>query len=260
VSGVLRALIAEDEEPARLLLRSMLRQEPGVEIVAEAADGWEAVAGIQAHRPDVVFLDVQLPELDGFGVIDTIGIARMPPVIFVTAYDRYALRAFDVCALDYLLKPFDAERLHRAVARASEDGTSRSSAGGERLTALLETLEARRGYAKRLPVKVDGDRVVLLPTAEVQWLEADDKCVRVHTGKDTHLFRGTITQLERALDPDRFLRVHRSIVVNLDTVKEIQPWSQGVHLIILKDGTELRTGRAYQPAVRKLIGGGRKIP
>jgi two-component system, LytTR family, response regulator len=252
--SALRAVIADDEPLARSLLRSMLVDHGDVEVVAEAGDGRSAVRAITEHRPDLVFLDVQMPELDGFGVVETLGVDRMPPVIFVTAYDQYAIRAFDIHALDYLLKPFDAERVDRALRRAqsrlSEPGLADL---GLRLAELLKgAREPGKKFPERLPIKREG-RVRFVDMDEIDWIEADGKTLRVHAGKEVHVLRDTMTSLEARLDPKRFTRLHRSTIVNMGRIREVQPWFQGDFVVILSDGTRLTTGRVYRDNVRKLI-------
>jgi len=243
---VIRALVVDDEPPARDLLRSLLGRLPDITVVGEAGDGREAVSAIETLRPDLVFLDVQMPELDGFSVIEEIGPDRMPAVVFVTAYDRYALRAFEVHALDFLLKPYDQKRLAAAVRHATERGV---------MTAQLKALlrELRTAGGSRLSIKSDG-RVRFLDTEAIDWIEADDKVVRIHAGKEVHLMRTTLSSVGRQLDTATFVRIHRSTIVNAKRIREIQPWFHNDYVVIMADGTKLMTGRAYRTALKHLIG------
>ena len=248
----MRCLIVDDEPLARERLRGLLRDERDVEIAAECADGRKAVAAILKLEPDLVFLDVQMPGLDGFGVLEALPPESIPAVIFVTAYDQYALRAFDAQALDYLLKPFDRERFQKALARAREQLRKRQAGTLEpRLLALLEQLEERKPYLERLVIKSAG-RVYFLRTSEVDWIEAEGNYVRLHTGKEAHLLRETMNHLETRLDPQRFLRIHRSTIVNIERIKELHPWFKGEHVVILRDGARLTLGRAYRDRLKRI--------
>jgi two-component system LytT family response regulator len=249
----IRALIADDEPHARHLLRSLLKDEPDIDVVGEAADGEETARMVRELAPDLLLLDIQMPALDGFAVIEDIGVERMPTVIFVTAYDQYALRAFDVHALDYLLKPFDGERLSAALKRA------RKHVGGHdhddttpRMMALLDELR-RRDFPERLPIKGDG-RITFVTVDEIDWVEAAGKMLRIHVGTASHLIRETMGALEQQLDPRRFVRIQRSAIVNVRRIKELQPWFQGEFVVILQDGTRLTTGRGYRQNWQGLLG------
>ncbi|MFQ5650929.1 MAG: LytR/AlgR family response regulator transcription factor [bacterium] len=258
----IRTLIVDDEPLARDKLKTLLADEPEIEIIAECADGRDAVATIRRERPDLVFLDVQMPELDGFGVLDAIGASRMPGIIFVTAYDQYALRAFDVHALDYLLKPFDRERFQKALQRAKAHLLQETTGEVNRkLLALLEDLRAekqapaQKKYIDRLVIKASG-RVFFLETGEIDWIEAAGNYVRLHTGTDSHLLRDTMSNLEANLDPEQFLRIHRSIIVRIDRIKEFQPWFNGEYVLTLRSGEQLTSSRGYRGSVGKLLGNG----
>jgi two-component system LytT family response regulator len=236
-------LIIDDEPIARRGVRLQLKGDPEVEIVGECANGPEAVAAIQKLAPDLVFLDVQMPEMDGFEVIEAIGVERMPRVIFVTAYDQYTLRAFEVHALDYLLKPFDRERFLKALNHARS-----SLERGEfnrQLIRLLDDRLAARKPLERLVIK-SGGRIYFLNVEEVDWIEAADNYVELHVGRESHLLRETISGLAARLDPARFLRIRHSTIVNLERVKELRPLFRGEYLIILRDGTELTSSRRYR--------------
>jgi two-component system LytT family response regulator len=242
----LRVLIVDDEPPARDRIREILEPERDVEIVGEAADGLAAAQAIQDLNPDLVFLDVRLPELDGFGVLAALPEGALPLLIFVTAFDSFAVRAFDVHAVDYILKPFDRERLHEAVARARE--RLRLAQGSEqerRVLELLAELAPRQRSLERVLVKT-GARFEFVRTADVDWIEAAGNYVTLHVGARAPLLRHTINGIERQLDPERFRRIHRSVIVNLDRVKEIRPLPGGEYCARLHDGTELRVSRSYR--------------
>ena len=239
---LLRALIVDDEDLARQRIRHLLRKEPDVEIVGECAHGVEAVRAIESLSPDLVFLDIQMPELDGFGVIEAVGADRMPATLFVTAFDQHALRAFEVHALDYLLKPFDPERFRAALDRAR-----RWCATGGRpdLEGLLEGVRLERPWLDRILVR-QGDRHVLLRCSQIQWIEAEDNYVRLHVEGTSHLLRQTLTGLLQRLDPAQFRRIHRSAIVNLDFIRELQPWTSGDHLVLMRDCTKLTLSRTFR--------------
>jgi len=239
----MRVLVVDDEPPARRKLMNFLREERDVEIVGEAGNGTKAAALIEELEPDLVFLDVQMPGMTGFEVLETLG-GRVPLIVFVTAYDQYAVKAFEVHALDYLLKPFDRDRLQTCLSRV-RDQISRSA--GADLQARMQKLIAEatgRAYATRLMVKHHG-RVVFLQIRDVDWIKALANYVELHVGAQTYMIRETLNSLESRLDPDLFARVHRSVIVNLDRIKELQPWSHNDYLVILKDGTEIRMSRRY---------------
>lgn len=227
----LRVLIADDEPLARARMRRLLLQEEGVEIVAECADGAEAARQIEQLHPDVAFLDVEMPELDGFEVLGATN-ARRPAIVFVTAYDSYAVRAFEEHALDYVLKPVDAERLHQSIARARRATVQRLA---------------------RMVIRTRG-RIVLLPVDEITHIEAAGNYARVHTAKDHHLIRQTFTDLEAKLDATRFVRIHRSLIVNATLVREVRPWFRGDALVVMTDGRELTLSRTYRDRAARVLG------
>jgi two-component system, LytTR family, response regulator len=253
--STLRTLIVDDEPLARGRLRQLLQDEADIEIIGECEDGVTALETIRRERPDLVFLDVQMPELDGFGLLQELGQEFMPAIIFVTAHDQFALRAFEVHALDYLLKPFDAERLQRALTRARGWLERRGSEDlGTKLSALLTDLRGPTGKLQdRLAVKSSG-RVVLLKHEEIDWIEAADNYVNLHVGKESHLLRETMNNLEQRLPPERFLRISRSTIVNLDRVRELQPMFHGEYAVILRDGVRLSLSRGYRDRLSQLLG------
>lgn len=251
----IRTIIVDDEPLARELLRSMLEAEMDLEVVAEYGNGEDAVEGILEHEPDLVFLDVQMPELDGFGVVQAVGTERMPVTVFVTAHDQYALKAFETHALDYLLKPFDDVRLQRTLRRARE-GLHRApmlEPVAHRVIALLDQLDARSRFVERLVIRTEG-RASFLPVHEIDWIQGDGKQVAVHAGKQKHTVRDSMARLETQLDPSAFVRIHRSTIVRIDRIREVQPWFQGDYLVVLMDGTELNSSRGYRERLRELIG------
>jgi two-component system LytT family response regulator len=248
----IRALIVEDEPLARERIRTLLEEEPDVHIVGEVGDGRSAVEAIRARSPDLVFLDVNMPELDGFGVIEEIGTDDMPAVVFVTAFDQFAVKAFDTHALDYILKPFDQDRFHTAVDRA-RDALRRRDAG--ELDARLKDLlsEVRRPhYVERLAVKAGG-KIIFLRIDDIDWIGAEGNYARLHTGNRSHLLRETMSSLEEKLDPQRFLRIHRSTIVNTDAIAELEPLFQGDYVVILRGGTRLTSSRGYRGNLQEFM-------
>ncbi len=249
----IRVLLSDDEALARERLRSLLEEEPDLEIVAECGDGKSAIATIQRERPDLVFLDIQMPEVDGFGVVQELRDV-MPLTIFVTAYDRYAMKAFEVHALDYLLKPVGKERLAEAVARARRqlqhppDGSFQ-----RRVLEMLADMEARQQAPERIVIKADGEIVCLKPN-EIDWAESAGNYVCLHVGGATHILRETITALESRLGPRQFMRVHRSTLVNVDRIKTLKPSLYGDYSILLRDGTKLTLSRGFRESVLKRLG------
>jgi two-component system LytT family response regulator len=246
----MRTLIVDDEAPARERLKRLLADIEGVELIGEAEGGVQAVEMIERERPDLVLLDIQMPGLDGFGVIEAL--EDPPLVIFVTAYDEYAIRAFEVNALDYLLKPFSRERLEKAVRRAQE-ALAEEQDFAMRLGPLLESLATQGRYLTRLAVR-DRDRICVLDVDEVDWIDVEDEQVMVHVGDRAYLIRRTLTELEARLDPAHFFRAHRSAIVNLSRVKEVIPWFKGSHKLRLTTGAEVELSRARARALRKILG------
>jgi two-component system, LytTR family, response regulator len=250
----IRAVIADDEALARKFIRRMLKDDPDVEIVGECGNGKEAVEMIRKQNPDLVFLDVQMPEMDGFAVLESIGVERLPEIIFATAYEQYAIRAFELHALDYLLKPFDQARFKDAIRHAKERFRSeRQNEGRTQISALLESIKNKSQYLDRLMIKASG-RITFLSTDEINWIEADDKYVHLHTGKISPMVRQTLSAMETQLDPRKFRRVHRSAIVNVEQIKELQPLFSGEHSILLQDGTKLTLSRNYKDKLFELLG------
>jgi two-component system LytT family response regulator len=250
----IRTLIVDDEPLARERIRTLLADEPDLEIIGECANGAEALAAIQNQKPDLLFLDVQMPEMDGFEVLEKISADKIAAVIFVTAYDQYALRAFEVRALDYLLKPFDRERFDKALQRARTQIQQAASGDlNQRLLALLEDLRAEKKWLARLVIK-SGGRVFFLKVDEIDWIEAAGNYARLHVARESHLLRETIKNLETQLDPNKFLRINRSTIVRIDRIKELQPWFHGEHVIILQDGTQLTSSRGYREKLEEFLG------
>jgi len=250
----IRTVIVDDEPIARRGIRAQLKEEADIEIVAECGNGRDAIKVIEEQKPDLVFLDIQMPELDGFSVIEAINAERLPAVIFVTAYDKYALRAFEVHALDYLLKPFDNERFTKALERARKQIERRSLSDlNRRLQSLIDDLKSNRKYAERLVIKSAG-RIFFLSVEEIDWIEAADNYVRLHAGRDSHLLRETMSSLEGRLDPTQFLRIHRSIIINTRRIKELHPLFHGEYEIVLSNGKRLTSGRNYRNRLQELFG------
>ena len=251
-----RVLVADDEPIGRHRLVRLLQAEPDTDVVAACADGEEAVEAIREHAPDIVLLDIQMPHLDGFEVVAALDDAQQPVVIFVTAHDQYALRAFEVRACDYLLKPVEQDRLREAIARAvSSAGRAPQPSATRRILGLLEELNAReraRGR-ERLVVRTP-ERAFFLRTETIDYIEAAGKFVHLHLGRTVQALRESMAELELELDPARFLRISRSVIVNLDRIQEIQPWFQGDYVLILSDGTKLTSTRGYRDNMRRLLG------
>jgi two-component system, LytTR family, response regulator len=242
----LRILIVDDEAPARRKILRLLREESAVEIAGEADGGDGAVAAIKKQRPDLVFLDVQMPGMDGFGVIQSLNAAKipLPRVVFVTAHDRFALRAFEVHAFDYLLKPVGEERFREALRRARIQHEQLADGFASRLGAMLEQLQREKSLPDRLLVQEDL-RAVFVPVKEISWVEADRNYVLLHCGKKTHTLRGTLEALQNTLDPKTFVRINRGTLVRLDAIRELLPWFHGEYKVMLHDNTELRWSRRY---------------
>ncbi len=250
----IRAIIVDDEPLAREKIRGFLESEEDVEIVAECRDGHEALLKIDELKPDLAFLDVQMPELDGFEVLDHLERDALPTIIFVTAYDQYALKAFNVHAVDYLLKPYDRKRFLDALNRARATFERQNvDTMKEQLLALLEDLSSKRPkHPDRLVIKTAG-RVVFLKTQDIDWIDAAGNYVRLHTGTENHLLRETMSHLESRLDSDKFLRIHRSTIVNVERIKELQQQFHGDYLVILQNGQRLTLSRSYRDRIQELL-------
>jgi two-component system LytT family response regulator len=247
----MRAIVADDEPLARARLRRLLQQVDDVEIVAECADGAEAADAIRKLRPDVAFLDIQMPELDGFDVLTTLGETRPTAIVFVTAYDKHAIRAFEAQALDYLLKPVNAERLRRAVDRVRS--RVHQADIDSKLAAILRDVRAHPTWLQRIAVRARG-KVAFVQTEDITRIESAGNYARVFAGKENHLIRETLTALEGKLDPQRFVRIHRSTIVNVNSIRELRPWFAGDYIVVLHDGTELTLSRTYRGKAAALLG------
>ena len=249
----LRALIVDDEALARTALVRLLKRERDVSLIGQCDDGESAVQTIRQAQLDIVFLDVQMPEMDGFQVVEAIGAERMPVTIFVTAFDRYAIRAFDANAVDYLLKPFAPDRLTRALARARERCLGRQDKeAAQRLFSLLDS-RLQTDYAQRLAVATGG-RIMFVAVADIDWIEAEGNYARLHVSRKVFDVRETLQALMEKLDPREFIRIHRSTIVNARRIREVQPWFQGSHIVVLQSGEELRMSRYQRDAVDRLLG------
>jgi two-component system LytT family response regulator len=250
---MIRALIADDEPLARTRVRVMLEGRPGYEIVAECGDGPEAVEGIIEHAPDVVFLDIKMPALDGFDVLEALEATQIPPaIVFVTAFDAYALKAFDVCAVDYLMKPFNAARFEQALGRAESRLERQSPVIDAELRAFLETLRNQRAHPDRFLVRA-ANHLYFVREADIEWVDAADNYVRLHAGGRAHFVRDTMKSFAAKLRPDRFVRVHRSIIINLDHLQRLEPHGHGEYLITMRDGSRVTSSRSYSQQLQELL-------
>jgi two-component system LytT family response regulator len=251
---MIRILIVDDEPLARRFIRRMLGREEGVEVVGECGDGRAAVAAVRELSPDLVFLDVQMPEMDGFAALEEFAPEGRPLVIFTTAYEQYAIRAFEAHALDYLLKPFDEARFARSLAHARERLRGpRGEDERRQVDALLEHVRRRPPHLERLMVRA-GARIVFLKVDSIDWIEADDKYVHLHAGPVSHMVRQTISSMEEQLDPEKFLRIHRSAIVNVARIKELRPLFSGEYGVVLEGGAELTLSRNYKDRLFRLLG------
>jgi two-component system LytT family response regulator len=256
----IRALVVDDEELARRGLRVRLERAGDIAVIGECANGGEAIAAIGKLAPDVVFLDIQMPEVSGFDVIEAVGAGCVPHIIFVTAHDQYAVRAFDVNALDYLLKPIDDERLAQALRRARAAlASARDESFGSRFAATVASVNqntlaaARRPGSDRIAIPA-GDRVVVVRIAEIDWVEASGNYVSFHLGRKVWLLRETVAAIEQRLAPHGFTRIHRSTLVNVERVAELRSLANGEFAVLLQDGTELKLSRSYRHALDVLLG------
>jgi two-component system, LytTR family, response regulator len=251
---IIRTLVADDEPIARAHVIALLRDEPDIEVVAECCNGSEAAAAIGQTSPDLLFLDIQMPELDGFELIRAVGTGRAPAVVFVTAYDEYALRAFEVRALDYLLKPFSVDRFRSALAHARAQLSHRHATTiGRQLLDLLPSITRPAPHRDRLVVKSSG-RIYFVRITDIDWCEAAGNYVRLHVGSQTHLVRDTMAHVESDLDPTQFVRIHRSAIVNVDRIQELQSSFGGEYIVLLRDGTRLTLSRGYREGLQARLG------
>lgn len=248
----IRTLIVDDERLARRRIRRLLAASPEFDVVGECGSGGEAIDYLRERDADLMFLDVQMPGTDGFAVLENLPGSHPPLVVFVTAYDDYALRAFEVHAVDYLLKPFDPERFARTVARVRQIVHRRNGEESGKLEALLAEVRNRPSPASRFAVKGTG-RVFFVKQEDIDWVEAADNYVCLHVGNDTHLLRETMNAIETRLDTGRFARIHRSAIVNLDRIKELRPWFHGEYVVVLQSGSELTLSRSYRDKVLGIL-------
>jgi two-component system, LytTR family, response regulator len=250
----IRTLIADDEPLARERLRALLARHSDVELIGECTNGADAVEAIVARRPDLVLLDVEMPKADGFAVLQALEPDTLPVVVFVSAHDEYAVRAFEAHALDYVLKPFDQARVDKALQRVRGQLAQAHVARpvDARLLSFLDELHGR-SRADRLVVKTGG-RVLFLRTKDIDWVEASGNYVRLHVGSDTHLLRESMKNMEQRLEPGAFVRIHRSAIVNVDRIRELEPWFHGEYIVILRDGTRLTSSRLFSDRLNALIG------
>jgi len=246
-----RAVIVDDEPLPRERIATLLETHPEVEIVAECRDGAEAVRVIPEVKADLLFLDIQMPELDGFEVLEALEGDQLPAVIFVTAFDEYAVRAFEVSAIDYLLKPIDPVRFEQALGRALERMTRSPDASGE-LQSFLSRWRAQRGFAARFVVRAGG-KVTFIRPQDVDWIDAAGNYVRLHSGGRQHLVRETMKSIDSRLDPEVFVRVHRSAIVNIDRVASLEPYFHGEYVVIMRDGSKLTSSRSHSGRLRALL-------
>ena len=249
----IRTIIADDEPLARKKLRILLAAEPGIHVVAECSDGQRTIAALKDYAPNLLLLDIQMPGANGFEVLASVPPDKLPMVIFTTAYDQYAIRAFESHALDYLLKPFDQERLHHAVERArTEILKTTDSHVASRVLDFLNDARPKARVDKRLVIKAGG-RVVFLNLDEIEWVEAAANYVKLNVGTESHLLREGIGRVSERLDPGQFVRIHRSVIVNVDKIKELQPCNSGEYIVVLKSGKELSSSRGYRSGLQRLI-------
>lgn len=248
---MIRALIVDDERLAREAIRDLLLADREFQIAGECEDGAQAIEAIERLRPDAVFLDVQMPVLDGFAVVEAVGVEQMPLTVFVTAYDQYALKAFEAQALDYVLKPFDDDRFRRVLQRLKRQFAATESNRGERLRELIRGVHPES--VDRIAIK-SGGRVTFVQRSEILWFGAFGNQVKVRAGGETLVIRETIKNLENRLDGDRFVRIHRSTIVNVEHVREIRPWYTGEYIVVISDGHELTLSRGYRANLPRLRG------
>ena len=255
MSDRVKVMLVDDEPLARGKLRRLLADQQDIEIVGEAGSAEEAQAQLAELAPDLLFLDIQMPGQDGFALLESLPPEQLPAVVFVTAYDEHAVRAFEVSALDYLLKPFDRERLELALERAREALARREGVGlDEQLRSMLQELRGEQPFLDRFVVRSVG-RIVFVRAADVDWIEAAGNYVRLRIGKESHLLRETMSSLETRLDPKVFARIHRSTIVNIDRIRELNHIFHGDYSVLLKDGTRLTLSRGYREQFERIVGG-----
>ncbi|MBI3417745.1 MAG: response regulator transcription factor [Verrucomicrobia bacterium] len=249
-----RTLIVDDEPLARGRLSQLLKKESDIELIGECANGREALAAIKKDSPDLVFLDVQMPDLDGFAVVEGMRGEKLPAIIFVTAHDKFALKAFEVHAVDYLLKPFDRERFQTALRRALDRLKQKQATDlSTQLSALLADVKPEAKFVDRIPVKTAG-RVVFVKVDDLDWIEGADNYVSLHVGSASHLVRETMTSFSARLSPEKFARISRSAIVNIERIKELQPLFHGEYVVLLRDGTKLTLSRNYRDKLDQILG------
>jgi len=249
----IRVIIVDDEPLARRKILRVLHEDPEMRVLAECGTGEEAIAMIRQEKPDLVFLDIQMPDMDGFAVLKSLRMPNLPSFIFVTAYDRYALQAFDVHALDYLLKPFDTDRLKEALHRAKTMIRERNNKFLDtRIHGMLTEMNRRPRFLQRILVKNEG-RILFLKTDEVDWIEAHSKYMSFYIGGKPHLVRGSAVQYESELDPEKFVRIHRTAIVNIDKITQLQSLTHGDYMVHLKDGTKLTLSRRYWERLHAIL-------
>ena len=250
----IKALIVDDEPLARRKIREMLEEDDEIVSISESSNAGDAIHKMQEESPDILFLDVEMPEADGFSVIASLEQKALPLVVFVTAYNQYALKAFEVYAFDYLLKPFDYERFERTLQRAK---SKLKEVKQEDLVRQIRSFFSKAKWGSTLPSRLavkDGQRVSFVNVRDIDWIEAEGNYVRIHTGKESHLLREAISNMESRLDPSRFLRIHRSAIVNVDRIRELQSWFHGEYHVILQNGKQLLLTRSYRDNLRELLG------
>jgi two-component system LytT family response regulator len=252
----LRVLVVDDEAPARRKVLRLLRDESDMQVVGEADSGEAAVAAICKHKPDIVFLDVQMPAMDGFCVVESLSATKipLPQIIFITAHDKFALRAFEVHAFDYLLKPVSEERFRKSLGRVREQRAQTGNGLEDRLKAMLAQMRPETSFPDRLLIH-ENERAYFVAVRDISWIEAERNYLLIHCGKKTHTLRGTLDALEKTLDPKLFVRLNRGNIARLDAIRELAPWFHGEYKVFLQDNTELRWSRRYvkqRPELRKM--------
>ena len=248
----IRALIVDDEPLAREWVRSAVAEDPELEVLGECGDGFEAAEAIRRLKPDLVFLDVQMPGLDGFGVLEALSPEEIPAVVFVTAFDQYAVRAFEAQAVDYLMKPFSKERVEEAVRRVRELVKGRSLDDfRESISRLVEKIRRDRSFPEWVLLKAEGKNV-FVKVREIDWIESSRNNVRIHVGPTIYLLHETTSAIASRLDPRKFLRIHRSSIVNIERIKELHPWFNGDYAVVLRDGTQLTLSSSYRDRLKEL--------